>query len=92
MEMAEVGAVPGGGSNRVALTDEDAAGQALFTEWARLSGCVVTRDGIGNLFATRPGADSRRPAVVVGSHLDTQPNGGRFDGTVGVLAGLEIVR
>ena len=92
MEMAEVGAVPGEGSNRVALTDEDAAGQALFTEWARLSGCVVTRDGIGNLFAARRGADSSRPAVLVGSHLDTQPYGGRFDGTVGVLAGLEIVR
>ncbi len=92
MDMAAVGATPEGGSNRVALTDEDAAGQALFAEWARASGCTVTRDGIGNLFATRPGADPDRPAVLVGSHLDTQPNGGRFDGTVGVLAGLEIVR
>jgi beta-ureidopropionase / N-carbamoyl-L-amino-acid hydrolase len=92
MDMAEVGAVPGGGSNRVALTDEDAAGQALFTDWARSSGCVVSRDRVGNLFATRRGADPSRPAVLVGSHLDTQPRGGRFDGTVGVLAGLEIVR
>src|SRR5262249_32905144 len=92
MNMAEVGAVPGGGSNRVALTDEDAAGQALFTDWARSSGCVVSRDRVGNLFATRRGADPGRPAVLVGSHLDTQPHGGRFDGTVGVLAGLEIVR
>jgi N-carbamoyl-L-amino-acid hydrolase len=90
--MAAVGGTPEGGSNRVALTDEDAAGQALFEEWARASGCAVARDGIGNLFATRPGADSDRPAVLVGSHLDTQPNGGRFDGTVGVLAGLEIIR
>ena len=92
MDMAEVGAVPGGGSNRVALTEEDAAGQALFAEWASLSGCAITRDGIGNLFATRRGADPDRQAVLVGSHLDTQPYGGRFDGTVGVLAGLEIVR
>jgi N-carbamoyl-L-amino-acid hydrolase len=92
MEMAEIGPVAGGGSNRVALTDEDAAGQALFAEWAGAAGCVVTRDPIGNLFATRPGTDSGRPAVLVGSHLDTQPHGGRFDGTVGVLAGLEIVR
>jgi N-carbamoyl-L-amino-acid hydrolase len=92
MEMAEVGATAGGGSHRVALTDEDAAGQALFTKWARASGCTVTRDAIGNLFAARPGADPDLPAVLVGSHLDTQPNGGRFDGAVGVLAALEIVR
>jgi beta-ureidopropionase / N-carbamoyl-L-amino-acid hydrolase len=92
MDMAAVGATKEGGSNRVALTDVDATGQALFADWARASGCTVTRDGIGNLFATRPGVDPDRPAVLVGSHLDTQPYGGRFDGTVGVLAGLEIVR
>jgi N-carbamoyl-L-amino-acid hydrolase len=92
MDMAEVGALPGGASNRVALTDEDAAGQELFIEWAVAAGCAVTRDRVGNLFATRPGKDPVRPAVLVGSHLDTQPRGGRFDGTVGVLAGLEIVR
>jgi beta-ureidopropionase / N-carbamoyl-L-amino-acid hydrolase len=92
MDMAAVGATSDGGSHRVALTDEDAAGQALFAEWARASGCSVSRDGIGNLFATRPGVDPERPAVLVGSHLDTQPNGGRFDGTVGVLAALEVVR
>jgi N-carbamoyl-L-amino-acid hydrolase len=92
LEMAEVGATPEGGSNRVALTDEDADGQALFGEWARTSGYTVTRDGIGNLFATRPGTDPGRSAVLVGSHLDTQPNGGRFDGPVGVLAALELVR
>jgi N-carbamoyl-L-amino-acid hydrolase len=92
MDMAEVGAVPGGGINRIALTDEDAAGQALFGDWACTAGCRVARDGVGNLFARRRGADPGRPAVLVGSHLDTQPHGGRFDGTVGVLAGLEIVR
>ena len=91
MDMAEVGGLPGGGSNRVALTDEDGAGQELFGEWAVAAGCALARDRVGNLFATRPGTDPARPAVLVGSHLDTQPGGGRFDGTVGVLAGLEIV-
>lgn len=92
MDLAEVGPGAGGGSNRVALTDEDAAGQALFADWARAAGCTVVRDRIGNLFATRPGRDAGRQAVLVGSHLDTQPHGGRFDGPVGVLTGLEIVR
>lgn len=92
MEMAEIGALPDDGSNRLALTDEDAAGQALFTGWARAAGCTVARDRVGNLFATRRSADPDRPAVLVGSHLDTQPHGGRFDGPVGVLAALEIVR
>src|SRR5262245_7931489 len=92
MGLAEVGGLPGGGSQRVALTDDDAEGQALFTEWARAAGCAVTRDRVGNIFATRRGADHDGAAVLVGSHLDTQPHGGRFDGTVGVLAGLEILR
>jgi N-carbamoyl-L-amino-acid hydrolase len=92
MALAEVGPAPGGGSHRVALTDADRDGQALFSSWAEAAGCTVTRDRIGNLFAERPGADPSRPAVFVGSHLDTQPNGGRFDGPYGVLAGLEIVR
>lgn len=92
MDMADVGGVPGGGSNRVALTDEDAAGQELFMRWAVEAGCDVARDRVGNVFATRGGSDAALPAVLVGSHLDTQPRGGRFDGTVGVLAGLEIVR
>jgi N-carbamoyl-L-amino-acid hydrolase len=92
MDIARIGALPGGGSNRVALTDEDAEGQALFIRWVEASGCTVTRDRIGNLFARRRSADPSLAAVVVGSHLDTQPYGGRFDGPVGVLAGLEIVR
>src|SRR5262245_43104440 len=93
IDLAEIGALPdGGGSNRVALSDDDAAGQRLFEGWALEAGCELTRDRIGNLFARRDGARPDRPAVVVGSHLDTQPAGGDFDGTVGVLAGLEIVR
>jgi N-carbamoyl-L-amino-acid hydrolase len=92
MDLARIGAVAGDGSNRLALTDDDAEGQALVARWAEESGCTVTRDRIGNLFATRAGAEPSRPAVVVGSHLDTQPYGGRFDGPAGVLAGLEIVR
>ena len=70
----------------------DAEGQRLFEGWAREAGCEVGRDAIGNLFARRAGAEPARAPVVVGSHLDTQPAGGDFDGTVGVLAGLEIVR
>jgi N-carbamoyl-L-amino-acid hydrolase len=92
MDLAEIGATPAGGSHRVALTDEDAAGRALFTTWAAEAGCVVEGDRVGNLFATRAGSSAARPPVLVGSHLDTQPDGGRFDGPVGVLAGLEIVR
>jgi beta-ureidopropionase / N-carbamoyl-L-amino-acid hydrolase len=92
MALAEVGPAPGGGSHRVALTEADRAGQALFAGWAEAAGCTVSRDRVGNLFAERPGSDSARPPIFVGSHLDTQPNGGRFDGTYGVLAALEIVR
>ncbi|MDX6599966.1 MAG: beta-ureidopropionase / N-carbamoyl-L-amino-acid hydrolase [Gaiellales bacterium] len=92
MALAEVGPAPGGGSHRVALTDADRDGQALFAGWAEAAGCTVSRDRIGNLFAERPGTDLSRPPVLVGSHLDTQPNGGRFDGTFGALAALEIVR
>jgi N-carbamoyl-L-amino-acid hydrolase len=92
MALAEVGPAPGGGSHRVALTDADRDGQALFTGWAEAAGCAISRDRIGNLFAERAGTDPSRPPVLVGSHLDTQPNGGRFDGTFGMLAALEIVR
>src|SRR5262245_66327637 len=92
-DLAEIGALPdGGGSNRVALTDEDAAGQRLFEGWARQAGCEVSRDEIGNLFARREGSEPGLAPVVVGSHLDAQPGGGDFDGTVGVLDGLAIVR
>lgn len=92
MEMAGIGATPAGGSNRQALTEEDRAGRALFSRWAREAGCDVRVDAIGNLFATRPGSDPGALPILIGSHLDTQPTGGRFDGVYGVLAGLEIVR
>lgn len=92
MAMAEVGATPEGGSQRLALTDEDRAGRELFSGWARDAGLELRSDRAGNLFARLPGRDPARPGVMVGSHLDTQPNGGRFDGVFGVLAGLEAVR
>lgn len=92
MQMAEIGATPEGGSQRLALTDEDNAGLELFERWARAEGCRVSRDRVGNCFAERPGMDSSRAPVLVGSHLDTQPRGGRFDGPLGTLAALEIMR
>jgi N-carbamoyl-L-amino-acid hydrolase len=91
MEMAEIGATPAGGCNRQALTDEDKAGRDLFVRWCEASGCRVRVDAVGNLFARRSGAEDERPPVMVGSHLDTQPTGGRFDGVYGVLAGLEVL-
>ncbi|MCY4665873.1 MAG: Zn-dependent hydrolase [Acidimicrobiaceae bacterium] len=91
MDMAEVGATPAGGSNRQALSDDDKAGRELFIGWAEQAGCSIELDGVGNLFARRPGADPDAPPVVLGSHLDTQPTGGRFDGVYGVLGGLEVV-
>ena len=91
MDMAEVGATPAGGSNRQALSDDDKAGRDLFVGWAEGAGCSVELDPVGNLFARRPGTDAGAPPVVLGSHLDTQPTGGRFDGVYGVLGGLEVV-
>ena len=96
MEMGAVGATSRGGCNRQALTDEDRAGRRLFTSWASAAGCHVSFDEVGNLFARRPGsaADAAAGAepVLLASHLDTQPTGGKFDGVYGVLAGLEVVR
>jgi beta-ureidopropionase / N-carbamoyl-L-amino-acid hydrolase len=92
MAMAEVGATPAGGSRRLALTDEDRAGRELFAGWARDAGLELRADRTGNVFARRHGSDPGRPAVMAGSHLDTQPDGGRFDGVFGVLAALEAVR
>ena len=91
MDMAEVGATPAGGSNRQALSDDDKAGRDLFIGWAEAAGCSIELDGVGNLFARRGGADPDASPVVLGSHLDTQPTGGRFDGVYGVLGGLEVV-
>lgn len=92
MEMGEIGALPHGGCCRAALSPDDRAGRDLFVRWAREAGCEVTWDQVGNIYARRPGADPARPAVGTGSHLDTQPHGGKFDGIYGVLAGLEVVR
>ncbi len=92
MEMAEIGATPGGGVGRLALTDLDRRARDLFVAWAEAAGCTVRVDRIGNIFARRAGSDPARPPVMTGSHLDTQPLGGRFDGIYGVLAGLEVVR
>ncbi|MEM8766142.1 MAG: Zn-dependent hydrolase [Pseudomonadota bacterium] len=92
MELAQLGATPAGGCNRQALTEIDAQGRALFTSWAETIGCRVHTDAIGNLFARRDGTDPDAPAILLGSHLDTQPTGGRFDGVYGVLAGLEVLR
>jgi N-carbamoyl-L-amino-acid hydrolase len=92
MDMAKVGATPKGGSRRLALTDEDKAGRDLFVAWCRAAGCAVSIDQVGNIFVRREGGDPALPAVTMGSHLDTQPTGGRFDGVFGVLAGLEVLR
>lgn len=92
MEMAKVGPGVAGGSCRLALTDEDKAGRDLFSRWCQDAGYTLSVDEVGNLFARRAGLDASLPPVVMGSHLDTQPTGGRFDGVYGVLAGLEVLR
>ncbi len=92
MEMAEVGATDKGGNCRLALSDLDKQGRDLFVEWCNEAGCTVEVDAVGNIFARREGADATLPPVMAGSHLDTQPTGGRFDGVLGVLAGLEAIR
>ncbi len=92
MEMAQFGATEKGGCNRLALTDLDKQARDLFCEWCKSVGCSITVDKIGNIFAHRPGHDDSLPAVCTGSHLDTQPTGGKFDGVFGVLSGVEILR
>ena len=92
MELAQIGATPKGGVCRLALTDVDAEGRKLFVRWCEEAGCSVRVDRMGNIFARRPGKDPRLPPVMTGSHLDSQPTGGKFDGAYGVLAGLEVVR
>ncbi|MDJ0387304.1 Zn-dependent hydrolase [Roseomonas sp. E05] len=92
MEMAKIGATSKGGCNRQTLTDLDGQARALLQEWGEALGCTVTVDRIGNMVLRREGRDPSRPAVAIGSHLDTQPTGGKFDGVLGVLAGLEVLR
>ena len=91
MAMAAVAPTANGGSNRQALSDDDAAGRALFRGWVEAAGCTTELDQIGNLFVRRPGIDDDADPVLIGSHLDTQPTGGRFDGVYGVLGGLEVI-
>jgi N-carbamoyl-L-amino-acid hydrolase len=91
MSMAQIGATAHGGCNRQALTDGDLEGRELFAGWAKAAGCAVRVDAIGNLFAHRPGRHDALPVIMTGSHLDTQPTGGKFDGVYGVLAGLEVI-
>ncbi len=92
MEMARIGATPKGGVCRLALTDLDRDGRDLFVRWCTEAGCTVRVDRIGNIFARRPGRNNDLAPVGTGSHLDSQPTGGRFDGVYGVLAGLEVIR
>ncbi|KGB91493.1 amidase, hydantoinase/carbamoylase family protein [Burkholderia multivorans] len=92
MEMATIGATARGGSCRLALSDDEVRGRRRFIAWCEAAGCEIRIDPIGNLFARRPGTEPDAPAVMCGSHLDTQPLGGRFDGVYGVLAGLEAIR
>ncbi len=92
MEMAKIGPGVAGGNNRQTLTDADAEGRALFQKWCEAAGMTMGVDGMGNMFATRPGEDAQALPVYIGSHLDTQPTGGKYDGVLGVLGGLEVVR
>ena len=92
MEMAKIGATPKGGVCRLTLTDLDKQGRDLFVRWCGEAGCSVKVDQMGNIFARRPGRNDSLAPVGTGSHLDTQPTGGRFDGVYGVLAGLEVIR
>ncbi len=92
MEMATIGATPKGGVRRLTLTDVDRAGRDRFRALCEAAGLTVRVDAIGNMFARRPGRDPSRLPVLFGSHLDTQPSGGKFDGALGVMAGLEVMR
>jgi beta-ureidopropionase / N-carbamoyl-L-amino-acid hydrolase len=92
MTLAAIGALPRGGCDRLALTDADRDGRNLFVHWCREAGLAVSIDAMGNVFARREGSDASLPPVFAGSHLDTQSPGGKFDGPLGVLAALEVVR
>ena len=92
MDLARIGATPKGGVRRLALTDLDGQGRDLVVGWLRETGAGIEIDGAGNIFATRRGRDDAAAVVLTGSHIDTQPSGGKFDGNYGVLAGLEVLR
>jgi N-carbamoyl-L-amino-acid hydrolase len=92
MELAQIGATAKGGVKRLALTDLDRQGRDLVVGWGREAGLAITVDQIGNVFMRREGSNPALAPIVTGSHIDTQPTGGKFDGNYGVLAGLEVVR
>ncbi|WP_324728945.1 M20 family metallo-hydrolase [Pseudomonas chlororaphis] len=92
MEMAQIGATAKGGVTRLALSDEDRRGRDLFVAWAEAAGCTIRIDAMGNIFARRAGRNDELAPVLTGSHGDSQPAGGKFDGIYGVLAGLEVLR
>jgi len=92
MDLAQIGATPKGGVKRLTLTDLDRQGRDCFVGWCKAAGMTTRVDAIGNIFARRAGSDPSLPPVMTGSHLDTQPSGGKFDGAFGVMAGLEVVR
>ncbi|MBN8902891.1 MAG: M20/M25/M40 family metallo-hydrolase, partial [Rhodospirillales bacterium] len=92
MTLGTIGALPRGGNDRMALTDADRDGRALFAHWCNEAGLTVTVDAIGNMFGRREGSDPSLPPVLAGSHLDTQSPGGKFDGPLGVLAALAAMR
>ena len=92
MDLAKIGATAKGGVRRLTLSDADRQGRDLFVRWCGDAGMSVQVDRIGNIFARRPGTDAGALPVAMGSHLDSQPSGGKFDGAYGVMAGLEVVR
>mgnify|MGYP001822725586 FL=1 len=92
MEMAKIAPGVAGGNNRLTVTDVDGEGRALIQSWCEAAGCAMGLDQMGNRFARREGEDPVALPVYVGSHLDTQPTGGKYDGVLGVLGGLEIIR
>ena len=92
MDLARIGATPKGGVKRITLTETDREGRDLFVRWCNDAGLAIRIDAIGNIFARRAGADDTLAPVMTGSHLDTQPSGGKFDGAYGVMAGLEVIR
>ena len=91
-ELAEIGPGVAGGNNRQTLTDDDAKGRTLFESWCKSAGLSMGLDQMGTMFARREGTDPSLDPVYIGSHLDTQPTGGRYDGVLGVLSGLEVIR
>jgi N-carbamoyl-L-amino-acid hydrolase len=92
LELARIGATDKGGVRRLALSPLDGQARDLFIRWCKDAGCTVKVDGIGNIFARRAGRNDAVPPVIAGSHIDSQPSGGKFDGAYGILAALEVVR